>query len=364
MRCERGFTVIEAMVASFVLVSGLLTGLGVFGHSRDQGATAERNQIALHQAEAALEEIRGIPYAHIALDNDLAPADPTGRISADNASFQVRPGLIEEVAYATPAEGWVSSMSTDVAIGPDGHPVDLEIHRYVTWRDEECRVADLEGTGLPGLPDAINTVQVPLELNLNGLISSKIATLDPRSTTRGLLSSLEPRLRAFRDQLAVHESPLGAIAAVSELDLCDISLTALDHLQRIGTLTPSLSSTPAGDLTDRLLTLEALLKQCSSAGCPAGTDDTIRGIGTELSCVFGASVDTATEFNSYFATIESALGGLPTDASDTNRNTKRVTVAVIVEPRSGVGPFEPVWATTVIRDPAAGVLGTNAPTVC
>jgi type II secretory pathway pseudopilin PulG len=363
-RDEDGFTIVEAMVAAFILTIGLVSSIGVFDHSRDQSATAERNEIGLMQAEAALEEIRGVPYSKIALSNAVAPPDPANRVSADNTTFQVRPDLSEEMVYALPDATVLDGMSTSVAVGPEGHPVDITVHRYVTWRDEECRVLDLSSLGLSNLDESINSVQVPLEANLNGLINSVISLLSSALEPPGL-AALETRLKAFRDQLAGHEAQFGAIAGVTELDLCDISLTALSNLQKVGTLTPSLSSTPAGDLTDYLTTLQGLLPQCVLIlGCPSGTNTAITNINNELNCVFGSSTDTSAEFDAYFDGVVAGLNELPGDLADTNRNTKRITVAVAVEPRTGVGPFEPVWASTVVQPPGAGLLSSSGVTTC
>jgi hypothetical protein len=90
-------------------------------------------------------------------------------------------------------------------------------------------------------------------------------------------------------------------------------------------------------------------------GCQNTVTSQINAVNNQLNCMTGgASKDTA-----YLDGIIDGLGDLAADLSDPDENTKRLTVAVLVEPRDGVGPAEPVWASTVVRDPSAGILGNG-----
>ena len=98
---EAGFTIVEVVAAIGVMLVGLLSLLGLFDDSRDQNASGERTEIAVMQAEQALEELRGIPYAQPDAGRrrrrpDRRPARPVGRIPAQG---QARPHRIARLLH-------------------------------------------------------------------------------------------------------------------------------------------------------------------------------------------------------------------------------------------------------------------------
>ncbi|MDQ3572920.1 MAG: hypothetical protein M3383_08690 [Actinomycetota bacterium] len=350
-RAEDGFTVVEALIATFVLLAGLLSIIGVFDDSRDQNATGERSEVALLQAEQALEELRGIPYNRLLLD--AGAVDPgADRITSAGTRFQVKPGLSEPLVYYSSegvpqANAWVAPTSA-ASIGLQAVPLEMTIHRFVTWRDEECRVADLGGLGLD-IPGAVNRVQAPLDSLLAGILQ---AVLGPTE-----LTALKNRLSKLQSALANREGALStAVGGISELDLCDINASSLGVLR----LLPNLDAT--GGVTDKLNALQAELDGllCTLGICVLSTSDqaAITAVQNQLNCTFGAGADTQGEFESFINNVIGVLNNLAADVGDTEKNSKRITVAVVVEPRQGVGPMEPVWASSVVRDPSAGILTT------
>ena len=72
------------------------------------------------------------------------------------------------------------------------------------------------------------------------------------------------------------------------------------------------------------------------------------------------TTDTQAEFDTYLAGVLSGLDNLAGDVSNTVKNSKRVTVAVTVEARNGVAPIQPLWMTSVVRDPSAGLLSSGS----
>ena len=357
---QRGMTLVEAMVAAMLLMIGIVPTVKVFDDSRDQNATGERHEIALLQAEQALEEMRGLPYDRLLMN--AGASDPGGgRVTAGGTTFQVRSDLAEPLVYYS-TEGvqvgnaWVRPVS-QVTTGSEDAPVDMTIYRFVTWRDEECSVADLSHLGL-SLPTAIDGLQAQLS-SLSTVISSLLTKLTGSKTA---LSNLQTRLNALTASVATYESQLAtAVGGVSQLDLCDLDSTTLAAVQKLGVLTPALSS--AGALTSRLASLQNALGQICLPliGCVLGTaqNNAITSVNAQLDCIFGTN-SSSSAFNTYLSGVASGLSRLSTDVADTDKNTKRITVAVVIEPRAGAGPFEPVWATSVVRDPAAGVLTSGA----
>lgn len=361
VRDERGFTLVEALVAGFVLVAGLLATIGVFDDSRDQNATGERHEIAVMQAEQAIEEIRGMPYEKVLLN--AAAAQPTGisRLGGTPTapSFTVRPGLAEWVAnYATEStaatNAWVDPVTT-ASIGSEEAPLDLTIYRYVTWRDEECRIADLDALGVD-LPGAISALQGPLTGLLNSLTGVLFALLNP--TNDALITALQNRLNAVNGRLTQFPA---ALAGISELDLCDANLSLLEEAQQLSRLTDRLPAVTGAVDTLRATTTNLLTQILCLVSCQNTVSNQVNAVNTQLNCMLGS--DDPNENAQYLDGLLSGLDDLADPASyDTYKNTKRVTVAVVAEPRTGVGPTEPVWASTVIRDPSSGLLGSGGAT--
>ena len=361
-REESGFTIVEAMIAAMVLMLGLVPIVGVFDSSRDQSRTGERHEIAVLQAEQALEELRGLPYNRLMMN--AGAVDPSGeRLGGGGSTFTVRDGLSERLVYHTTegqpvADAWVNPVAT-VQIGdPDVERLELTIHHFVTWRDEECRVANLDGLGI-SLPSAIDQAQVPLLNLVNTVLNNLLGLLS--GSDRQEIQTLRNRLIGLRDAFNSQEANLAtAVNGITELDLCDINLSALADLQELGRLTPGLSR--VGGLTTRLTTLSnAFGGICLPiVGCLLGSaqDAAVNAVNTQLNCMFGSSTDTTAEFSSYLTGIQDGLATLAGDLSDTDRNTKRITVAVVIEPQPGAGPVDPVWASSVVRDPSAGLLSS------
>lgn len=348
---EDGFTVVEALVATFVLLAGLLSIIGVFDDSRDQNATGERSEVALLQAEQALEEMRGIPYKHLLLE--AGAVDPgTDRVTNAGTKFQVKPGLSEQLAYYSTegvpqGDAWVTPTS-EVAIGLDDVSLDMTVHRFVTWRNEECRVADLGGLGLD-IPGAVNDVQAPLDNLLSGILQ---AVLGPAE-----LTNLKSRLGKLQSALTNREGALNtAVGGISQLDLCDLNASSVGVLR----LLPNLDA--VGGVTDKLIALKSELTGllCTLGVCILSNADkaAIAAVQSQLNCTFGSGADTQGEFETFFNNVIATLNDLAGDFGHTEKNSKRITVAVVVEPRTGVGPMRPVWATSVVRDPRAGLLTT------
>jgi hypothetical protein len=350
-RDEEGFTLVEAAVAALVLVIGLLAAIGIFDDSRDQNATGERSEIALLQAEQALEEMRGIPYEHLMKNAGAVDPADTDRVLSGGAEFRVKPDLSERLVYHTtegePAsEAWVAPVST-VSVGTEEAPLDMTIYRYVTWRDEECRAVDLEALGL-GVPDAVGSLQAPIANLLNSITDLLFTLLNP--TNDALINALEDRITAVNARLI---EIADALSGITELDLCDLDLTTLQEVQRLGNLTDQI---PA--LTSTINTLSSTLGNTLNqvlclVSCNNTVTNQINAVNAQLDCMFES------DDSDYLDGLLTGVDNLAADLADTDRNTKRITVAVVVEPRTGVGPIRPVWASSVIRDPRAGLLSAG-----
>jgi prepilin-type N-terminal cleavage/methylation domain-containing protein len=63
---EDGFTLFELLIAMAVTAVGLMALVSSFDHSRELVSVAEKNEVASHQAERAMERVLAMPYAAVA----------------------------------------------------------------------------------------------------------------------------------------------------------------------------------------------------------------------------------------------------------------------------------------------------------
>lgn len=89
---EDGFTLFELLIAMAVTAIGLMALVSSFDHSRELVSTAEKTEVASHQAERAMERVLAMPYAQVA--HATAPAHntdathPANYVSTTGTSYQ------------------------------------------------------------------------------------------------------------------------------------------------------------------------------------------------------------------------------------------------------------------------------------
>jgi prepilin-type N-terminal cleavage/methylation domain-containing protein len=64
---ERGFTLIEVLMAACLLAVGVVVLIGTFDYSRKLVTTAEANEVAVHKGHGEVERLMALPYPKIAL---------------------------------------------------------------------------------------------------------------------------------------------------------------------------------------------------------------------------------------------------------------------------------------------------------
>src|SRR3712207_6099680 len=86
-RDEAGFSLIEVMVATLIMATGVLTMAGMFGIATQSNASAQRNTYAAVLAEQKLEQLRSLawgfdvqnlPVSDTSTDTTVVPESPTG----------------------------------------------------------------------------------------------------------------------------------------------------------------------------------------------------------------------------------------------------------------------------------------------
>ena len=350
---EAGFTIVEAVVAGLILVIGILGSVSVFDSSRRESGTGERLQVAQARAEAELERMRDIPYDELATDSAQSweasgdPGDPADRVSSGSApTVQISAESDEELVLASGGAG-ISPYSSQEELAVEGVSYTMSVYRFVSWRDVECQVIELSGlrSQLNGTINALLTRAQSVNTRSGALITKYTGLLLTLLPIGGLKSELQALQTEVGELQAKLNALLSAVNDLSELDPCDADIETLNEINdTLVTLGPAL------DTLDGALLSAQGANACTliPLSCPSGTS-TLYGTAKNQSKAF-RDADWTGELDG----VLTSLGEVSSD--DHAHNTKRVTVAVVLDPVDGSGPFKPVWATSIVADPDAEVL--------
>jgi type II secretory pathway pseudopilin PulG len=372
---EAGFTLVEVVVAAFVLVVGILATLAIFASAQSTSMTSQRNEIAAREAENQLEDMRGQCYAaltmataHPATSSD--PEDPLRKVAAGRMTVQPgSPPLVEDVVSerADKASGdgctdadhdgkvdaAVAPAST-VTIGTGSSAVTADVYRFVSWRDEECPILNLSNlTGsitdlqaitnsLAGTTGSLTSIAGPggsLVSVVLGLLTSTLNPLYAKLTP--MLAPLQALLQPLQDLLAVAGQPL---------DLCDLPKTVdLGSFKTLDTALHTVSGSIAG-LQGPVGAVGPLTFVVSNALSSA--------ISTFYTALDSVKADAASGQAKIKSLAETATASVATLAAhpQTTHNTKRLTVAIWLRTNANAGVRVPFYATSVVSDPQDGLL--------
>ncbi len=144
---QGGFTLIEVVIAIFLLMLGSLTILSLVDASARNNYRVEQSQVAVNQLEAELERIKQLPYNEVALTSAPAssgdPDQPASRVSGAQFALErdgtdLRPLVVNG---STLEEGGTVSGGTLSATPTPFRSGDIAgtISRYVVWvNDTRC----------------------------------------------------------------------------------------------------------------------------------------------------------------------------------------------------------------------------------
>jgi Tfp pilus assembly protein PilE len=139
LRDERGFTVVELLVAMLIIAGGVIALLGVTDSSRRLTSNSERKEAAVHVAEQEIERIQARDYDSIALT--ASPSHNADTASPDNHVTSGSPARYRwnQVSGATGTEPFaldaVRGVDPTATTWSDGR-LSGKLHRYVTWVDD------------------------------------------------------------------------------------------------------------------------------------------------------------------------------------------------------------------------------------
>ena len=147
---ERGFTLVELLIAMALTAVGVAATLGVFGAAGRTTVISQNTEVGAQQAQAELDRLSKLKYGELALTstpvNSTNVKNPNYRVSGTN--FNVRTGLTEALV-TTAGDGATAKVDpgpTNFAVGQNGSTITGKIYRYVTWRDENCPATICDGT--------------------------------------------------------------------------------------------------------------------------------------------------------------------------------------------------------------------------
>lgn len=152
---EGGFTIIEVVVAVFVLVMAALATFGLLSAATKNTARAKATQVALDRAQQEVEALRGLKNEELAMTatppSSSDPLNPDYRVSGGTFALTREPrGSYHAIVVnggSLYGGGEVEGGAVDP--GPTSFTsgdVSGKIYRYVVWRnDEKCPEAKCPG---------------------------------------------------------------------------------------------------------------------------------------------------------------------------------------------------------------------------
>lgn len=168
---EAGFTIIEVVVAIFVLVMASLATFGLLSAATKNTARAKATQVAMDRAQQEMEALRSLTYEKLALTSTpeylAKPLNPNYRVSSGRFALTREPPGNYQKMVVNGGEIYGSEKTIEGGVVvPSEHfesgEVSGTVHRYVVWRnDERC------GEKCPG-PQDYKQIIVAVKLNTPG----------------------------------------------------------------------------------------------------------------------------------------------------------------------------------------------------
>ncbi|MDX6608434.1 MAG: hypothetical protein QOF85_359 [Solirubrobacterales bacterium] len=142
---EEGFSVLEVLVASIILVLGALAVFQTFSASIHNVQRGRETQIGLSVAQREMDKVRSLAYEKIAMKttpvNSTETTSPNNRISGTTFNLN-RTGTANYATMVVSASGEVEPFSTAFSVGG----TKVAVYRYVVWRKDTAYCATVAGS--------------------------------------------------------------------------------------------------------------------------------------------------------------------------------------------------------------------------
>lgn len=135
LRAESGFTLIEVMVATFVLLVGALGTIGAFDSARKLDLLSERRTSMAHRAQLEIERLQAKSFPELAMKTGYLPTHST---VSTNPDYYVKEGTPPEYQYgtnSTETEKLVEFSSGVVYGSPTGRECSASNMGACEWKD-------------------------------------------------------------------------------------------------------------------------------------------------------------------------------------------------------------------------------------
>lgn len=174
-REERGFTIIEVLIAALILVLGAIATFGVLASATVTAQRAKGTQIALDRAQQEMERLRSLSDDELALTTTPPHSNEEGnpgyRVNNGNGKFALQRGAVPTEYKEMVIKGGVrypneTLESGTISPGPTNFTsgdVSGQIYRYIVWRNDASCPAET----CPGEQD-YKQIVVAVKLNAKG----------------------------------------------------------------------------------------------------------------------------------------------------------------------------------------------------
>ena len=119
---ERGFSLIELLIASFVLITGVVAVAAMIGTSINRDLSAKNDTIAMGVAGQQMETLKGTLYSNLTVGGSTLQSD--GRLLFENPSTG---------AALSTVSGYFSTVS--IANSDGGQTVTYQVRWNIAWAD-------------------------------------------------------------------------------------------------------------------------------------------------------------------------------------------------------------------------------------
>jgi hypothetical protein len=185
----------EVLIAMALMSVGVAATLSVFGATGRTTVLAQQKNVAVQQAQAAIEQISTTDYDKVGLTSTPATStdsrNPGYRVST--SGLLIKTGLTEPFVLSSQtgqSQAAISPAPTTFAVGTGEGTVTGNVYRYITWRDENCQTGTCDGTqNTKRITVAVTIDQVGANPATNVLWISEVlpdpASLPPGSSASG-----------------------------------------------------------------------------------------------------------------------------------------------------------------------------------
>src|SRR5680860_1038640 len=133
---QRGFTLIEVLVASLLLMIVLIPLLGIFISSVSASLKAETENAASLLAQEQIEKLRGLNYASLTLDSTQSFADSGIDTSGYPYTYEWAGTIYDVVAEPKGSVDPSEPKGLDPRQDIDRRNVSFTVQRYILWVDD------------------------------------------------------------------------------------------------------------------------------------------------------------------------------------------------------------------------------------